>query len=299
MIDFNRIRAFVAIVDEGGFQNAARALRKAQPWISVQFKQLEEALGFDLIHRSSRKTGGLTTQGELFLPHARNFLRAYDEMLAGARQIERVAGGELFLGADPFSLHVPERNILIARFMESYPEVRLRIVTGTSSELYAKMEDGQIDAIIATEPDRERWDTTWLCCYRVALLVPAESALAELGEIPPEALADTGVWTVDYDYHPEIHVRLEQFMGAFGVALGSAPEPGYNAVLRHAQIHRKPVITVDFPPLFHEIPDGMVFRPIVSPSMRIDWFVTQPKIAQKPASKQLFKLASSLVGSAT
>jgi DNA-binding transcriptional LysR family regulator len=296
VIDFSRIQAFVAIVDEGGFQNAARALNKAQPWLSVQFKQLEEALGFELIYRSNRKTGGLTTQGELFLPHARNFLRAYDEMLAGARHINRIAGSELFLGADPFTLHVPERNILIARFMERHPEVRLRIVTGTSSELYSKMKDGQIDAMIATEPDRAQWDMTWLCCYRIALLVPAESKLAELTEISPELLADTGVWTVDYDYHPEIHVRLRHFMGAFGVELGSAPEPGYSAVLRYAQVHRKPVITVDFPPLFHEIPDEMVFRPLTAPSMRIDWFVTRPKHTEKLACRQLCDLASALAG---
>lgn len=297
MIDFSRIQAFVAVVDEGGFQNAARALNKAQPWLSVQFKQLEEALGFELIHRSNRKTGGLTTQGELFLPHARNFLRAYDEMLAGARHINRIAGSELFLGADPFTLHVPERNILIARFMERYPEVRLRIVTGTSSELYAKMEAGQIDAMIGTEPDRALWEATWLCRYSVAVLVPAESALARVKEISPGELAATGVWTVDYDYHPEIYTRLQQFMGAFGVALGSAPEPGYNAVLRYAQVHRKPVITVDIPPLFHEIPDEMVFRPL-APSMEIEWFVVRPKHTEKAACRQLSDLANAIAGPA-
>lgn len=298
MIDFNRIQAFVAIVDEGGFQNAARALNKAQPWLSVQFKQLEEALGFDLIHRSNRKTGGLTAQGELFLPHARNLLRAHAEMLAGARHINRMKGSELFLGADPFTLHLPERNVLIARFMERHPEVGLRIVTGTASELYARMEDGQIDAMIATEPDLERWDATWLCSYHVALLVPAESELAVLDEVPPEALAESGVWTVEREYHPEIYVRLEDFMGKYGVALGSAPEPGYSAVLRYAQMHRNPVITVDVPPVFHEIPEEMVFRPLAPPSMRIDWYVARPKTSAKLACKHFCDLAKSLVGKA-
>lgn len=298
MLDFGRIQTFVAIVDKGGFQNAARALNKAQPWLSVQFKQLEEALGFELIERSNRKTGGLTTQGELFLPHARNFLRAYDEMVLGARNINRIGIDELSLGADPFSLHVPERNILIARFMERHPEVRLRIVSGTPSELYAKMEDGQIDVMIATEPDLDRWNATWLCRYHVAVLIPVESKLADLEKIHPADLAEAGIWTVDRDYHPEMYARLQEFMGGFGIRLGSAPEPGYNAVLRYAQIHRKPVITVDIPPLFHEIPDTMVFRPLAPPSMRIDWFVARPKEMERITCRKLCELATALAGPA-
>lgn len=83
-------------------------------------------------------------------------------------------------------------------------------------------------------------------------------------------------------------------MEPFGVTLGSVPEPGYSAVLRYAQIHRKPVITVDFPRLFHEIPDEMVFKPLGDPPFLFDWFVACPKEAKKAATQQLRSLAGAL-----
>ena len=51
MLEDCKIRAFLAVVDEGGFTAAARRLGLSQPAVSAQIASLESSLGFQLFLR--------------------------------------------------------------------------------------------------------------------------------------------------------------------------------------------------------------------------------------------------------
>ena len=51
-MDLRRLRLFLAVVDEGGFTAAARAVHVAQPAVSLAVRELEEELGAPLLVRS-------------------------------------------------------------------------------------------------------------------------------------------------------------------------------------------------------------------------------------------------------
>ena len=52
LMDLRRLRLFLAVVDEGGFTAAARAVHVAQPAVSLAVRELEEELGAPLLVRS-------------------------------------------------------------------------------------------------------------------------------------------------------------------------------------------------------------------------------------------------------
>lgn len=88
-LDTRHLRAFVAVVDEETFTDAAIALRTSQASVSRSVQRLEATLGQRLLARSTRKVE-TTAAGDRVLPHARRLLAAL------ARLEEAAATGEVF-----------------------------------------------------------------------------------------------------------------------------------------------------------------------------------------------------------
>ncbi len=76
MLEDSKIRAFLAVVEEGSFTRAARRMGITQPAVSAQIASLEAAVGHPLFERGAQLS--LTPSGELFLQYARRIQDAYD-----------------------------------------------------------------------------------------------------------------------------------------------------------------------------------------------------------------------------
>jgi DNA-binding transcriptional LysR family regulator len=63
------LRAFVDVIELGGFSAAAERLDLSQPAVSLQIRQLEKEVGVRLIERVGRKARP-TAAGEELLDHA-------------------------------------------------------------------------------------------------------------------------------------------------------------------------------------------------------------------------------------
>ena len=74
-MESNALKAFLTIVDQGSFSEAAEILHLTQPAISKRLASLENRLGEKLIDRSHREIR-LTDAGARLLPHARRILEA-------------------------------------------------------------------------------------------------------------------------------------------------------------------------------------------------------------------------------
>ena len=75
-----QLEAFLAVVREGSFSAAAKALFRTQPAISQTIKKLEDEIGRPLFDRSSRR-GVLTDAGRVLADHAeRHFKQEADWM---------------------------------------------------------------------------------------------------------------------------------------------------------------------------------------------------------------------------
>ena len=148
MLDFELLRAFVAVADYGGFHRAAERLNLTQSTVSQQIKRLELETQRPLFRRTTRSVA-LTDEGEMLLGDARRLLQleeAARQRLVAPRLsgmvrlgvVEEVAGGSL-----PSAL---------GRFAALHPGVKLEVQIGVSAELIEQLNAGRLDVVFAKRP---------------------------------------------------------------------------------------------------------------------------------------------------
>src|SRR5689334_14088933 len=141
--DLDLLKTFAAVVDFGGFTNAAERVHLTQSTVSQQIKKLEVNLGTSLLRRDkSTGTVETTEAGELMLSYARRLLATAEE----AAEVMRKP-----LAPRTVRLGVPEdfagRRLidLLSGFSAASPRIRLDTVSGWSTELRRLLDAGEID----------------------------------------------------------------------------------------------------------------------------------------------------------
>ena len=148
MLDFELLRAFVAVADCGGFHRAAERLNLTQSTVSQQIKRLELETKRPLFRRTTRSVA-LTDDGEMLLGDARRLLQleeAARQRLAAPRLsgtvrlgvVEEVAGGSL-----PSAL---------GRFAALHSGVKLEVQIGLTANLIEQFDGGKLDVVFARRP---------------------------------------------------------------------------------------------------------------------------------------------------
>src|SRR5262244_4563891 len=99
-MNFRHLRAFVTIVDAGGFARAANRLNLSQPALSRQIRTLEAELGVLLFDRIGRRVR-LTSEGEDLLRRGRQVVAEADAFRERARALKGGHTGQLKVGATP------------------------------------------------------------------------------------------------------------------------------------------------------------------------------------------------------
>ena len=141
-------RSFVAVVDEGGYANAAEALGKGQSSVSYDVNKLEEELGLALLALSGRKSV-LTKAGEQLYLRAKALLEEAGRIEEIAQQLGESGRSEIAIAMDAL---FPEWLILevLGKFGERHPFMRVQLwetVLGGTDE--ALME-GRVDLAISS-----------------------------------------------------------------------------------------------------------------------------------------------------
>ena len=89
MLDSRQLAALAAVVEEGGFDRAARRLHVTQSAVSQRIKQLEEQLGQTLVLRTSPIRA--TPAGQQVLKHFRQ-VDLLEQELLGALSLQDARG---------------------------------------------------------------------------------------------------------------------------------------------------------------------------------------------------------------
>ncbi|MEU8549165.1 LysR family transcriptional regulator [Streptomyces roseoverticillatus] len=148
-VNLPQLRAFLAVVDTGGFSAAAAELGMSQSAVSHAVASLERELAAPLLVRAA--PARTTALGERVLPHAR-------VALAAARSVEQIAAeaaeamtGVVRLAATPTVCQgmVPG---LLRHWREDQPGITVRVFEGDSAEVSAWLDDGTADAAILIDP---------------------------------------------------------------------------------------------------------------------------------------------------
>ncbi len=141
MID--KLELLLALAKEKHFGRAAEACGVTQPTMSTGLKQLEEILGVTLVHRGSRFLG-FTPEGERALDWARRIVGDSRAMREEINTLKQGLSGEIRIAAIPTVLGMVAS--LTTPFRARHPNVRFRIVSCTSVEVLALLENLEVDA---------------------------------------------------------------------------------------------------------------------------------------------------------
>lgn len=149
LVELRQLRYFAVLAEELNFTRAADRLHISQPPLSTQIVQLEQELGVQLLHRSSRKVS-LTAAGAAFLQEVYLVQQRLDEAVRRVRHIHEGLAGRVELGVSGshFLGPLPERLGLLA---QARPDITIDIHELSPSRQLEALREGRIDLSISRQ----------------------------------------------------------------------------------------------------------------------------------------------------
>lgn len=189
-MELRTLKAFIEVVRQGGFTQAAKTLSSTQSTISKAVKHLEDELELHLLDRG-RHHFTLTDAGKIVYRRALTILAESEDLKAEIEGLRNIMGGTFRLGFPPIG-----SNILFARWFMTYrnlyPKVDLQLVEYGSKRLEELVLAGELDIAAALLPVNELLEFHELCREPIDMLISVDHELArydsltfaELAEVP-------------------------------------------------------------------------------------------------------------------
>ncbi|WP_420710850.1 hydrogen peroxide-inducible genes activator [Streptomyces sp. NRRL S-118] len=145
-----QLRAFAAVAEHLHFRDAAAAIGMSQPALSGAVSALEEALGVQLLERTTRKVL-LSPAGERLAVRAKAVLDAVGELMEEAEAAQAPFTGVLRLGVIPTV--APYLLPTVLRLVhERYPQLDLQVHEEQTSSLLEGLAAGRLDLLLLAVP---------------------------------------------------------------------------------------------------------------------------------------------------
>jgi LysR family hydrogen peroxide-inducible transcriptional activator len=152
-LTMRQLRYFDALVRHGHFGRAAEACAISQPALSMQIREMEQALGGVLIERNARQVG-LTKFGEELVQRVRDILRSVDELGDFARASQDRLAGRLRVGMIPTIAPYLLPKV-IENLARLHPELDIHVRETVTPKLLKEVSEGRLDTAIVALPVSE------------------------------------------------------------------------------------------------------------------------------------------------
>ncbi len=149
-MNLRTLRAFVEVVRQGGFSQAAEVVFATQSSVSKSVKALEDELGTPLLDRIGHRTK-LTAAGEVAYRRALAILAEGESLVAELDELRELNRGVLRVGLPPIGSHTLFAP-LFATFRNQYPGIEIRLVEHGSQRLKETLRAGEVDLAALLAP---------------------------------------------------------------------------------------------------------------------------------------------------
>ncbi|WP_137939959.1 LysR family transcriptional regulator [Chitinivorax sp. B] len=122
---FDWAMAFLTVADAGGFTRAAEQLGCSKAHVSKQVSQLEQALGAQLLYRTTRRLT-LTEAGQTYLDYCRRLRATMGEAERAVSTLREEVSGQVRITAPTTFGEVYMGELLLA-FKVRYPNIRVEV----------------------------------------------------------------------------------------------------------------------------------------------------------------------------
>lgn len=169
-MELAQLEAFQAVVREGSFSAAAKALYRTQPAISQTIKRLEDEIGHPLFDRASRR-GLLTDAGRVLAVHAERLLNFRQQTLAALDDVRQLRAGRLTMAANELTcLYLLP---LLHEYRRLYPAVHVTVQRALASRIPGQVLDFGADmGVVTFQPDLQLLTSVVVYRDELAFVVP-------------------------------------------------------------------------------------------------------------------------------
>lgn len=124
-VTHKQLVAFVQLAQSSTFAEAAEKMHLSQPALSLSIKKMEEALGGQLLSRTTRNVR-LSQEGKEFLPVALRLLNDWDDAIDDVRNLFAMKRGKLAIAAMPSFANsiLPQ---LLKSFHQRWPNINVSV----------------------------------------------------------------------------------------------------------------------------------------------------------------------------
>ena len=124
-MDVRQLSYFLAVVDQGGYSQAAVVLYVSQPALSQAINALERDLGTPLFHRIGRRAV-LTDAGTALIGPARTAVHSLELARATVESVQGLQSGRVDIASMP-SPAIEPLTTMFQRFTAKYPQVSMLV----------------------------------------------------------------------------------------------------------------------------------------------------------------------------
>lgn len=207
-VELRELRLFRTLAEELHFGRTAERLRLTPSRVSQSLRSLEQKLGAQLVHRTSRRVS-LTRFGEQFLGDIAPTLDQLDALLEGATAATRRIEGTLLLGIFSAPAGGPHFVEIIRSFEALHPSATVEVVQMSWDDPFQRLREGEVD-LMATWLPLDMPDLVVgpvLADQPRALAVAPDHPLAKRDTIDVEELADHRLLRFD-NWPKELHEAI-------------------------------------------------------------------------------------------
>ncbi len=243
-MDTEKYKALVCAIDMGSLTAAADRLGYTPSGISRSVAAVEEQFGFPLLIRA--KSGVTPTEDcEQVLPIIRNLLRIQEQLQQTADRVCSLETGSVTVGS-AYAVYDPLLSREIVAFRKLYPKINIRLIEGTSSELFHKLTLHELDFCIISQ--RENMPVFHpLCRDSISAWVPKTHPAYEKGMYPvsnlltddyielfPGLETDNSIFLERNGLHPDVCAGTSDIYAAYAMV-----EAGLGVVLINTLLSRR------------------------------------------------------------
>jgi LysR family transcriptional regulator, low CO2-responsive transcriptional regulator len=149
-ITLHQLRVFKAVADNLSFSQAAHGLRLSQPSVSYQVKELERAVGMDLLDRLGKHVA-LTQAGHLLYGYVRQTLNVIDEASVALQELQGLERGSLKVGAST-TVGIYVIPTALGAFKKLHPGLAISLEIGARGAVQEKVLKNELDLAIVGPP---------------------------------------------------------------------------------------------------------------------------------------------------
>lgn len=286
-ITIRQLKVFREVATLQSFTRASKALYLTQPAVSMQIKQLEEAVGLKLFEKQGRQIS-LTDAGEEISLLSNNILQQIDETQHHLEQIASGDQGKLRLAVATTVASVATR--LMARFNEQHPAMSLHFTVTNREGLIQLLQDNETDIVIMGKPPEELdLDTQELMPNPLVIIAPPSHPLC--GSDKPVSL-NTLFQQNFILREPNSGTRraIERFLSARGRSLQSSMEMNTNDAIKQSVAEGLGLGIVSIHTVTSELKQGRLkLVDAVGFPLRRSWYLVQRKGKRLSPLSERFK----------